>query len=202
MPMGLPFWRRRRPMVLPDIERTGRHVVVRPLRLGDDQPVYEYASDPEVTRFLPWYPAPSIDTVRSFLLQQIARRRRGESYAFGIDLRTGETMVGSTDLMGLDGQGDGAAELGYILGRPYWGRGYMTEAAGLTVDIAFEELGLKRLAAFADIENMGSRRVLEKLGFRATGTEKRLVKEEEREYMRYEMDRDEWRGRHQAEARA
>ena len=193
MRVGLPpFWRRRPAGGFPEIHRTGQQVALRPLRLGDDLPVFEYASDPEVTRFLPWHPAPSLDTVRSFLLQQIARRRRGESYAFAIELIPSKTVIGSTDLMGLDHAEGGCVELGYILGRTFWGRGLMTEAAKLTVDVAFDELSVGRLEAFADTQNIGSCRVLEKVGFRPLGTETRMVKDEERVYMRYGLDRDDW----------
>ena len=59
-------------------------------------------------------------------------------------------------------------ELGYWIGRPHWGRGYAAEAAAALVARA-RLLGLERLLAVADPENLRSRRVLEKTGFRAVG---------------------------------
>ncbi len=57
-------------------------------------------------------------------------------------------------------------DLGYILASRYQGRGVATEAARVVVADAFERHGLERLAAIVDEPNLGSRRVLEKLGFR------------------------------------
>jgi len=56
------------------------------------------------------------------------------------------------------------AELGYGLGRAYWGRGYATEAVGAMLDHA-RTLGLHRLEAYSFVDNPASARVLEKAGF-------------------------------------
>ncbi len=62
----------------------------------------------------------------------------------------------------------GEIELGYWLGRPFWGKGYATEAARLAVRFAFETLGLAVLAAGHFADNPASGRVLQKLGFTYT----------------------------------
>lgn len=64
---------------------------------------------------------------------------------------------------------EGAAEIGYWLGRAYWGRGYATEAAGALVAHCFGEGNFKRIVCCHFVENMASRRVIEKLGFRLLG---------------------------------
>ncbi len=63
-------------------------------------------------------------------------------------------------------------ELAYRLGKPYWGKGYATEAAAAWVAHGFGELGLRRIVAVTDPENAASRRVLEKVGmsFEGMGT--------------------------------
>lgn len=58
------------------------------------------------------------------------------------------------------------AELGYWIGRPYWGRGYATEAGGALLAFAFRHLGLERIIVSAMLDNPASQRVIEKLGFR------------------------------------
>jgi len=184
----------RRAVEEPAIHRDGTRVAIRPLRLTDDMAVYAYASDAAVTRFLPWHPAPTLGTVRNFLVQQLGRRRRGESYAFAVERRDTGMMIGSTDLMGLQEPPTGEAELGYILGKEHWGQGLMTEAAALTVAAGFEELRLDRIVAYADIDNLGSCRVLEKIGMRRVGTEQRVVKDEDRTYARYALSRRDWAG--------
>ena len=61
-------------------------------------------------------------------------------------------------------------EFGYWIARPFWGRGYATEAGRAVVDIARRGLRLRRLRAGHFIDNPASGRVLRKLGFRSTGT--------------------------------
>jgi ribosomal-protein-alanine N-acetyltransferase len=63
----------------------------------------------------------------------------------------------------------GRAQLGYWVGRPYWGEGYATEAARELVRYAFEELGLARVYAFRFATNPASGRVLEKIGMKHEG---------------------------------
>ena len=64
-------------------------------------------------------------------------------------------------------------EIGYWLGRPFWGRGYATEACGRAVAWAFDELKAETLNAGWFHDNPASGRVLTKLGFRAAGEEER-----------------------------
>jgi ribosomal-protein-alanine N-acetyltransferase len=162
-------------------------VTLRPLHEDDADAVFRYARDPEVTRFLPWDPAPDVASIRAFLRDQVAKRRYGEALPLAIVLRETGEMVGSTDLMDLHKTSRGKAELGYLLARPFWGRGLMSEAAALTARHGFEALGLTRIVAFADAENVGSCRVLEKIGMRAYGDEIRIVKSERRRYLRFAM---------------
>jgi RimJ/RimL family protein N-acetyltransferase len=71
--------------------------------------------------------------------------------------------------MGLRRNGDGDAELGYWIARAYWGLGFATEAGQAVVRLARESLKLPKLVSGHFIDNPASGRVLEKLGFRATG---------------------------------
>ena len=86
---------------------------------------------------------------------------------FLISERTG----GAPRLIGACGLGrrpSGAVELGYWIARPHWGRGFATEAGTALVEIA-RTLKLERLEASHFVDNPASGRVLEKLGFVATG---------------------------------
>ncbi|MGC4044133.1 MAG: GNAT family N-acetyltransferase [Armatimonas sp.] len=177
-----------------DLVLVGERITLRPLHIDDAAALYLCASDPEVTRFLPWQPANDIESVRNFLYDQVERRRRGESLGLAVLLH--ETLIGSVDLMGLHGaKKTGIAEIGYLLNKDQWGKGLMTEAAAVARDHGFTTFSLKTLVGFADESNIGSRRVLEKLGMRHVGEELRTVKNEERRYIRYEMSRSEWEAR-------
>jgi RimJ/RimL family protein N-acetyltransferase len=69
---------------------------------------------------------------------------------------------------GLGRRPSGSVELGYWIGKPYWGRGFATEACAALIDIA-RTLGLRQLEGSHFLDNPASGRVLEKLGFEPTG---------------------------------
>ena len=78
----------------------------------------------------------------------------------------------SADLVGLCGytpRPDGSADMGYWIGKPYWGRGFATEAARALMAYGFKQGGVKRFTCCPFTDNHVSGRVLAKLGFRATG---------------------------------
>ncbi len=94
--------------------------------------------------------------------------RRPHEASFLVFRRTRGTpqLIGSA---GLGRRPDGEIELGYWISRPNWGLGYATEAAGAVLAIARDALRLERIHAGHFLDNPASGRVLEKLGFRATG---------------------------------
>ena len=172
---------------LPIIE--GERVRLRILRESDAEAMYKIARDPVVTRYLPWEPMPSASAILPFIRDQEARRNRGDALCFAVVDKATGALIGSTDLVDMRRHLQTGAELGYLLSRDYWGSGFMSEAARLTVRYAFDTLDLKRLIAYADVDNRASRRVLEKLGMAQTDNEWRTVKGERRLYLRYEMAR-------------
>ncbi|BCG59452.1 hypothetical protein PUR_28770 [Paenibacillus sp. URB8-2] len=62
------------------------------------------------------------------------------------------------------------AEIGYELTPEYWRQGYMTEVIQKIIEFGFNNLGLNRIEAFVEPENVGSRKVLEKIGLSEEGT--------------------------------
>ncbi len=169
----------------------GARISLRPLQLTDADELFLCASDPVVTEFLPWHPATGVESVKNFLHDQIARRKRGES--LGLAVLLDGALIGSVDLMGLHAaRKSGVAEIGYLMNRAHWGHGLMTEAATVARDHGFVQFDLKKLIGFADENNAGSRRVLEKLSMQQAGEEYRTVKSENRRYVRYELSREDW----------
>jgi RimJ/RimL family protein N-acetyltransferase len=82
-----------------------------------------------------------------------------------------ELGTGAPQLVGACGLGrrpSGAVELGYWIARPFWGRGFATEACTALIDIA-RSLGLERIEGSHFLDNLASGRVLEKLGFEPSG---------------------------------
>ena len=91
----------------------------------------------------------------------------------GVSLLVFRRTHGAPQLIGSAGVNrdeHGRYELGYWISRPHWGLGYATEAAGAVIDIARDALRAKQIGAAHFLDNPASGRVLEKLGFKPTGS--------------------------------
>jgi RimJ/RimL family protein N-acetyltransferase len=133
----------------------------------DDAPIIfaTWAQDPEVSRYVTWPPHRSVDDSRDFLRYCADGWAKHGPFAWAIDLREGHRLVGTIELRP---QGH-RVELGYVLARPYWGRGLMSEAVRVLVDWALDQPDVHRTWAVCDVDNPASARVLEKAGMEREG---------------------------------
>ncbi len=83
-------------------------------------------------------------------------------HVYAVTRRADELLVGAVGLR--NGPGPDANDLGYWIGKPYWGCGYATSAAAAVIGIAFAHLALERIAASHLARNSASGRVMEKCG--------------------------------------
>jgi len=93
-----------------------------------------------------------------------AAKRRGLAHPYAITLKGDDALIGITDLF--KREETALWEVGYWIGRPFWGKGYMTEACAALLAEADTTLGAADRVAGVFIDNPGSARVLEKLGFK------------------------------------
>jgi len=164
----------------------------------DVHAVHEWASDPEVVRFMGWGPNTREQT-REFLQRKFAERT-GEprrTWDLAVVRRDTGQVIGSVGLR-LNEPMQQAA-LGYCYHQDAWGHGYATEVAQEMLRFGFEELGLHRIHASADTRNGASVRVLDKIGMRQEGRLRQhvLMRGEWRDSYRYAILRSEWTERHQ-----
>jgi ribosomal-protein-alanine N-acetyltransferase len=141
-------------------------LLLRNLVEADAPALFALYSDAETMRYwsCPEYhdPAQALALIRS-IGQAVAE---GSLLEWGVVSRDGDRLVGTLTLHQLD-PGNRRAELGFLLGRPWWGRGLMREAAQAALAFAFDPdgLDLHRLEADTDPRNQASIRLLERLGF-------------------------------------
>jgi ribosomal-protein-alanine N-acetyltransferase len=153
---------------------------------GDDaQALWELNEDPEVLKYTGDTNFESVEAMREFLLQYAQYR----NYKMG---RLVVVLKATGELLGWCGlkyhEEEGYVDLGYRLFKKFWNFGYATEASRVCLDYGFNELGLERVVARADMENAASIRVMQKLGFRFY--EKGI--EEGRDSVVYEMHKVDW----------
>lgn len=115
---------------------------------------------------------------------------------WGIERREDGALMGTCTLFQFH-RASRRAEMGYALGRPFWGKGYMHEALRALVAYAFETLNLNRLEADVDPRNNTSAKTLERLGFQKEGflPERWIVGEEVSDTWFYGLLRRQWRER-------
>jgi len=186
-------------MVVPVELRTER-LLLRPFTLDDVEDVLEYTQDPEWARFqnnippVPYSREDAEKIVMMFSNSSSVWEKMGILRIFAImfgDKVIGEIGVNQRE----EDRKNERVELVYSLSRRYWGKGLMTEAAQAVVNWAFQSYSFNRMFAYCDPRNIGSRRVLEKIGMKQEGIlRSHLVWDGEvRDAVYYGILRGEWK---------
>lgn len=144
-------------------------LILRPFRVEDGHDMFvNWASDPEVTKYLTWKTHESEFDSESFCAARAALSDMPQIYDWIIEYKENHQAIGSITLNSVNEKAS-SCELGYCLSSKYWNRGIMTEAAGAILDYAFNVLEMYRVFARHDIENTASGRVMEKCGMKYEG---------------------------------
>ena len=146
-------------------------VILRRWKESDAESLYEYAKDPDVGPIAGWPPHKSVNESMDVIKNVFAA---AEAYA--VCLKTDCRAIGAIELK-LKGHTDmtdkdDECELGYWLGKPFWGQGYMPEAVREMLRHAFEDIGMTKVWCGYYEGNDKSKRVQEKCGFRYQWTTK------------------------------
>ncbi len=148
---------------------TGR-LVLRRFTVGDAEDMYRnWASDPEVTRYLTWPCHASPEATAELLTAWVEKYTEGDYFNWAIESKETGAVIGNISVVKLDETVD-SAEIGYCLGRAFWGRGIMPEALRAVIDYMFDVAEVNRLAAYHDVNNPNSGRVMQKAGMKYEGT--------------------------------
>ena len=171
-------------------------LLIRPFEAGDLDAMQAIHGDPTVVQWL-YNEARTPEEVGSLLERKIA----GTSLAADGDwlsaagtLRVDGALVGDLAMHLVSGE-HRCVEIGYIINPAYGGRGFATEAAAALMQLAFDEFGMHRVIGRVEPRNVGSVRVLEKLGMRreAHFVENEWVKGEWQSELVFAILEREWR---------
>ena len=150
-------------------------LILRPFELSDAPEVQRLAGEREIAATTINIPHPYENGMAEEWISKHAERfQEGETADLAICDRGDGHLIGATTLF-LKPEYD-RAEIGYWIAKPYWGRGYCTEAARAMLRYGFEELGLNRIFAEYMGSNPASGRVMEKLGMKCEGRLRQHVK--------------------------
>ncbi len=146
------------------------HLLLRGYELSDCEGIFAYASDPAVAAYMAWDRHQSIEDTRRFLNTFVAANYRARELDYAICERGSSLRV----IGGLGAywrsRSHGVMELGYVLAKEHWGKGYIPEAAKRLMAYAFETTDVQRIYAPILAENTKSRRAAQKMGMTLDGT--------------------------------
>lgn len=150
-------------------------LILRRFRARDLEEIFKNCwSDFEVWKWTCYKPMNSADDVRKnadmFTPGWLNAYARPNRYSWAIEEKASGAVIGRMFGMNPDDR-TGQVELAYEFGRPWWNRGYMTEAVRAVLGFFFKSVGMSRVYAYHAGPNLASGRVLQKCGMTCTGTE-------------------------------
>lgn len=161
------FWQKRKTApFLPHIET--ERLLLRPLEVADTADFFDYARREETSRYLLWSPHSCPRYTRAYL-QMIGRfYRKGQFWDWAVVEKSSGKMIGTCGFTRIE-EKHHLGEVGYVLNPDYHQRGYATEAVQAVIAFGFEKLGLYRIEGRYMVENLPSRRVMERCGMTFEG---------------------------------
>ena len=155
-PLRLTDWRQVLPVLSNGV------LTLRELRISDAEALLELLSSEEVSRFIS-PPPTTVDGFERFIAWAQRERAAGRYICFAVVPQGMDTAIGLFQVRQLDPLFT-TAEWGFAIGRAFWGSGVFATAARMTIDFAFETVGIHRLEARAAVANGRGNGALAKLG--------------------------------------
>jgi ribosomal-protein-alanine N-acetyltransferase len=148
-----------------DLKIETERLLIRPFELGDIEASYEMNLDPDVSKYTGDGGVVSKNEIKRRIVEDVFGDY--EKYGFGrlaVELKGVNKFIGFTGLKYLANINE--VDIGYRFMKEYWGKGIATESGKACIKYGFVTLGLNRIIGLVLPENLGSIRVLEKLGFK------------------------------------
>ena len=139
-------------------------LILRPFKTEDAPDVFHcWESDPDVAKYMFWTSHNDIEKTREWIEFELGQIEKPDWYRFAIVLKDTNILIG-TALVYYEEEVQ-CWEIGYNLGKKYWGKGYATEAMKRVIEFATKELNLSQIVGRYAKENPASGNVMAKLGF-------------------------------------
>jgi RimJ/RimL family protein N-acetyltransferase len=156
----------------PEKIETNRLLLRKPM-MEDALPIFQlYAQDQEVTKFLTFKPHQSIVETKTFLKRCLSNWKDETSFPWTIIRLKDNQLLGMVEIVKMDQTG---IQMGYVLAKPFWGNGFMTEVLKEIINWAFIQKDIYRVWAICELDNTASARVMEKAGMQREGVLRRWV---------------------------
>ena len=146
-----------------------KRLTLKKLTQNDFNILFKYWSDDEVTKYMNIDSMTDIKQVENMVSFLNNLFNKKQAIRWGIFEKKGNKLIGTCGYNSGFNEEAYIGEIGYDLGRAYWGHGYMQEALKSIINYGFIELNLNRIEAYVIPENLKSENTLGKLGFTKEG---------------------------------
>lgn len=150
-------------------------LLLRKITLEDVHDMHTYASNDEVAKYVTWNAHKTIADTREFIEFVLQKYENNQVAPWGIELKENGRFIGTVDFTWWDHKNQ-SAELGYVIAKEYWGQGIMSEITQELIQFGFTHMDLVRIQARCLVDNIGSRRVMEKSGMSFEGILRKVIK--------------------------
>ena len=142
-----------------------KRLTVRPIQVGDEKEIHEYAGDPNLTMMY-FLPNETFEETARFVKENAEEWNSDDQTNFEFVILLDGKIIGGCDCDLGHSADRSYATLGWIINKNYRNRGYASEAASAVLDFAFENLKIDKVYAQCDINNAASFGVMRKIGMR------------------------------------
>lgn len=170
-----------------------KRLILRKILPTDESDMYEYAKDPETSRFLLWEPHSSRSFTRAHLLYLQNQYQRAAFFDWALVEKESGKMIGTCGFTEIY-EKEKRAEVGYVIAPAFHRKGFAPEALSKVMEYGFEALGLLQLDARFMEENLASEKVLLRSGFQPNpkGKETILKRGKKQRILTYSITKDEY----------
>lgn len=146
-----------------------KRLILRKFNESDGKEIFEtWLSDPEVAKYMVWNHKENIKETEEWLQKTISKYKDSDVYNWGIELKESGKLIGSISANKTENDNE-CYEIGYALGKRYWGNGYATESLKSVVEFLIKEVGIKKFLCRYAKENQASGNAIRKVGFEYKG---------------------------------
>jgi ribosomal-protein-alanine N-acetyltransferase len=149
-----------------------KRLILRKFKIDDAEDMFRnWASDDEVTKYLTWPTHSSVEVSKRVVAMWEKENNSPNNYQWCIELKETGEAIGSIGVVNLKEDID-AVEVGYCIGRKFWGQGITSEALEALIHFFFKEMKVNRVEARHDLNNPSSGKVMQKCGLIKEGVKR------------------------------
>lgn len=149
-----------------------KRLILRQFKPEDYRDMFIWASNPEVVKYLSYEPHKNLKESKLITNLWVKAYKNSETYNWAIEYE--ENVIGNISVVNMDNKCF-CCHLGWQIDAPFWNKGIMTEAAQAVLNYLFGTVGFDRITSGHDTRNIGSGRVMEKIGMLQEGLFRRYI---------------------------